>query len=243
MKFSKMARKNFVVFSLVVMLGLVGYINYRLNEESFLQTSSELEQYRMSMLEESGMLTDLLDPEIDLQTDDKDIDDDTEDPNNSVDISQGEMDDFPILDSRRTENIRELHEETSAQITQSITSKKNMKSSTYFIECRLERDKKRGEMISHLNDIINNQFIDEILRNQAVELKLDMVSNTEKESLIEKMILARGFDDVIVYLNDKSINVIVNNEILAEENVVKIVDIIKRETDISLDDITIMNKK
>lgn len=251
MKFSKVGRKNFVIFSLVMMLGLIGYINYNLNKQSLLQTSSELEQYRMTMLEESGVLTDLLDDEDvvmteelnpeEMDTEKNDIEEGTEDLSEAA---EGEpFDNSFIVDSRDYNEVVGLVQETNAQITENITNKEAMKSSIYFIESKLERDKKRSEMVSQLNDIINNQLTNEEIRNQALTVKMDMISSTEKEVLIENMITAKGFNDTIVYLSDNTINVVVNNDELTEEDVAKIVDVIRRETDISMDGITIMNKK
>lgn len=256
MKFSKVGRKNFVIFSLVMMLGLIGYINYNLNKQSLLQTSSELEQYRMTMLEESGVLTDLLDDDNIVMTEELDTENmDIEDPETekneaeegaeglSQDLASEEFDNGFIVDSRDYNEVVGLVQETNAQITENITSKETMNSSIYFIESKLERDKKRSEMVSQLNDIINNQLTSEEIRNQALAVKMDMISSTEKEVLIENMITAKGFNDTIVYLSDHTINVVVSSGGLTEGDVAKIVDVIRRETDIPMDGITIMNKK
>ncbi len=218
MRFSTVGRKNFVIFSLVIMLGLIGYINYNLNKQSLLQTSSELEEYRMTMLENDTKIIDF-----------------TNDENEDEHLS--------ILDSREGKQATEKVKATSAEIRENITNQQMLKSSAYFIESRLERDKKRSEMVSHLNDIIDNQFTNENVREEALGIKMDIISNTDKEGAIETMIAAKGFDDVIVYLNDNSINVIVDAQTLQEEDIAKIVDIIRRETNISLDGITIKNKK
>ncbi|SES70927.1 stage III sporulation protein AH [Natronincola peptidivorans] len=241
MKFSKIGRKNFVIFSLVVMLGLIGYINYNLNKQSLLQTSSELEQYRMTMLEESGVLLDLLDDENigdGEETQSIGTDDDTD--AGSAEIS---LEETGIVDSRGNNEVVEIVQETSAQITESITSKESMRSGIYFIESKLERDKKRSEMVSQLNDIINNHLTSDEMRNQAQNIKIDMIASTEKEVLLENMIVAKGFSDAIVYLTDNTINIVVNSENLTEKDVAKIVDVVMRETDIGMRGITIMNKK
>lgn len=57
------------------------------------------------------------------------------------------------------------------------------------------------------------------------------------------MIMAKGFDNAIVYLSDQSINVVVGRENLTERDVAQIVDIIKRETDVATDNIVIMGRK
>ncbi len=125
-------RKNIVIFSLVMMLGVIGYINYNLNRHSLLQTADNLGQYEMIMLEESNLVTNL-------------------------DIEE-EMDNAIIVDSINSNVVTEVAKTTSVEIKQVIADEKSMKSTTFFIESKLHRDKKRSEMISNLNEIINNQL-------------------------------------------------------------------------------------
>jgi len=42
------------------MLGVISYVNYNLNQQALLETSSELEKYELTMMEESGILDDIL---------------------------------------------------------------------------------------------------------------------------------------------------------------------------------------
>ncbi|KAB3527572.1 SpoIIIAH-like family protein [Alkaliphilus serpentinus] len=228
MKISGMYKKNFIIFSLVLMLGLIGYINYSLNKQSLLETSSDLEEYELMMLEEEAPVDIVV----------------NEEEEGLAEVANPEDDyDTIIVDSLEGDIINDVANETSSEITDILTNKEMMSSSSYFIEGRLERDKRRSEMMSYLNDIIDNQYTSEDLRNQAQGMKLVVLSNTEMEMLIENMIIAKGFNDVIVYLGDDSINVIVQSEGLNEIDVAKIVDIITRETDIPMDNITIMEKK
>ncbi|AKL95297.1 stage III sporulation protein AH [Clostridium aceticum] len=252
LKLSNVGRKNVVIFSLVIMLGLIGYINYSLNRQSLLQTSSELEQYRMTMLEESGMMLDLLEEdalaeEDELENQDQNPEEeameDVEEQKETEDVTKEELETAQVVDSRSYNEVVGLVEETNTEIAQTITNREAMQRNTYFIESRLERDKKRSEMISYLNDIINNQLTSEEIRGEAQNVKLDMISSTEKEVLIENMIVGKGFNDALVYLTDQSINVVVNADALTETDVAKIVDIIRRETTIGMQGITIMNKK
>ena len=238
MKLNRLRRKNFIIFSLVMMLALIGYINFSLNKQALLQTSSELEKYEMTMMKESGILTEILgEDEMVLS---EEIEEEAEELEETS-SRQGEMDNAIIVDSRDN-FVSDLVQETSTQITQIITNKEVMKSSTFFIETRLERDKKRSEMVSNLNEIINNNNSNQDIRNQAQSMKLNLITSTEKEMMIESMVMAKGFSDVVVYLSDQSINIVVQSEGLSSTDVAKIVDIVRRETQISMDNIIIMNK-
>lgn len=238
-EFSILRRKNFAIFSLVMMLGLIGYINYNLNKQSLLQTASELENYEMRMMEEHGMIEGILDDsEIQLgEEDQKDIE--LAEQGEKV---EGEMDNALIVDSR-SNSVIDVAQETSSIITEIITNQQHMKSNIYFIESKLERDKKRSEMIQQLDDIAKNQYSEEDLRNQAIAMKMQVLSNSEKELLIENMIMAKGFPDALVYLSEEGINIVVNSETLTKQEVAQIVDIVKRETNLTMDQIVIMNRK
>jgi len=240
MKFSVRTRKNFVIFSLVLMLGVISYVNYSLNQSALLGTSSELERYELALMEESGILNDLLDEEA-VFNEEGEVD---EVDSDGIDLAENEgISNAIIVDSTDTNEITDLAQATNAEIAETVTSEKLMKNNSYFIESRLERDKKRSAMVSNLDSIINNQNTSEAIRNQAVNMKLNTITSTEKEVFIENMVMAKGFTDVIVYLSDQSVNIVVSSENLTEKDVAKIVDIVRRETDISMDNIIIMNKK
>lgn len=252
MKFTAKARKNFAIVSLVLMLGLIGYVNYSLNQQALLETSSELEKYELTMMKESGELDNLLDEKAvfgedgieDVAEKDTVQDDSIQEAGGGIEVGEEDKsDDIVIVDSRNSNEATELAEASDSEIVETVTSKKLMKSSSYFIESKLERDKKRGEMVTSLNNIINDRNTNEETRAEALNIKLNTITNTEKETFVENMIVAKGFDDAIVYLSDQSINIVVNSEELTEKDVAQIVDIVKRETDIAMDDIIIMNRK
>lgn len=252
MKFTAKVRKNFAIVSLVLMLGLIGYVNYSLNQQALLETSSELEKYELTMMKESEELDNLFGEKAvfgedgieDVAEKDTVQDDSIQEAEDGIEVGEEDKsDDIVIVDSRSSNEATELAEASDSEIVETVTSKKLMKSSSYFIESKLERDKKRGEMVTSLNNIINDRNTNEETRAEALNIKLNTITNTEKETFVESMIVAKGFDDAIVYLSDQSINIVVNSEKLTEKDVAQIVDIVKRETDIAMDDIIIMNRK
>jgi stage III sporulation protein AH len=244
MKFTAKVRKNFAILSLVLMLGLIGYVNYSLNQQALLDTSSELERYELGMMEEDEMLDGLLDDTAIFEEDETEdvVGKDTA-QDDLAQEGEEEMSNAVIVDSKSSNQVTELAEASDAEIAKTVTSKKLMKSSAYFIESKLERDKKRSELITSLNNIIESQNISEEMRAEALGIKLNTITNTEKETFVENMIMAKGFDNAVVYLGDQSINIVVSSENLTEKDVAQIVDIVKRETDIEMDNIVIMSKK
>ncbi|MDI9475857.1 MAG: SpoIIIAH-like family protein [Natronincolaceae bacterium] len=242
MKLTAKVRKNFAILSLVLMLGLIGYVNYSLNQQALLDTSSELEKYELTLMEENDGLLDETAVFEENETEDV-VGKDTVRGDLAQEGEEEKMSNALIVDSKSSNQVTELAEASDAEIAKTVTSKKLMKSSAYFIESKLERDKKRSELITGLNNIIEGQNTGEEMRAEALGIKLNTITNTEKETFVENMIMAKGFDDAVVYLGDQSINIVVSSENLTEKDVAQIVDIVKRETDIEMDNIVIMSKK
>lgn len=101
-----------------MMLGVIGDINYNLNKHSLVQTADDLGQYEMMMLEESNLVINL--------------------------YIEEEMDNAIIVDSLDSNVVTEVAKTTSVEIKQVIADEKSMKSTTFFIESKLHRDKKRN---------------------------------------------------------------------------------------------------
>ena len=72
---------------------------------------------------------------------------------------------------------------------------------------------------------------------------INLVKLSEKEMIIENLIRAKGFNDVIVFIHDGYVNAIVDSEELSPGDAAQIQDIIFKETGVSLDKISIANTK
>lgn len=112
-------------------------------------------------------------------------------------------------------------------------------SKEFFIEYRLERDKNRSQHIALLDNIVANKDTDTETRGEAQSEMIHLVKLSEKEMVIENLIRAKGFDDIIVFIHDGYVNAIVDSEDLSAAHAAQIQDIIFKETGVSLDKISI----
>ena len=71
------------------------------------------------------------------------------------------------------------------------------------------------------------------------DTKEEMTQIAEKEAAAELLLQAKGFSDVIVSINGKDVDVVVNALSLSDAQRAQIEDIVKRKTDISADNIII----
>ena len=114
--------------------------------------------------------------------------------------------------------------------------------SSFFSEYRLEREKNRAKEYDMWQNIINSDKVEPTFKTLAQEEIVKIVALTEKEMIIENLILARGFDDALVFLTDDSATVVVAAKGLTPASVAKIQDIVMTKTKIPASNIKIMLK-
>ena len=110
------------------------------------------------------------------------------------------------------------------------TSIQSSAGTNYFADFRTSREQTRNREIEYLNAIINNENTDAETLKDAQEQMTEIVDCMEKEFTIESLLKAKGFTDAAVTFHYGSVNVIVDAATLTNEDVAKILDIVKRET-------------
>ena len=123
------------------------------------------------------------------------------------------------------------------------TSAANLAASSFFIQSRLDRNKNRSFYIETLNGIVADPNIDTSVKEMAQSEMIMRIKKSETESIIENLIRAKGFKDVLAIMGEDSVNIVVNSEKLTEAQVAQIKDIVSREADVKTDNIKIMEKQ
>lgn len=113
----------------------------------------------------------------------------------------------------------------------------------FFVEYRVERDRVRSERIDLLREVAKSGKSEDGARLKLHDALINITVEKQKELETENLIKAKGFTDAIVFLHDKSINVIVKTASLSKQEVLQIADIISRTTGIRPEDITISTKQ
>src|SRR5690606_37991974 len=128
------------------------------------------------------------------------------------------------------ENIEEMSKYTDDSIEETISSEDSLMSSNYYIEQRLSRDKLRANLIDRLNEIVNNDNTSDEMRNEAQKKIMDIGEVSQKELLIEGLVKAKGFDDVLVFLTEENARIVVSADELTEQDIAKILEVVITET-------------
>lgn len=111
---------------------------------------------------------------------------------------------------------------------------------TFFSTYRTDRTDTRNQEILYLDAIIASSSASSEAKTAAETKKQQLISLMEQELVLEGLIKAKGFDDVIVSTSTSALNVIVKSAELTSAEVAQIVDIIKNQTTYSLDNIKII---
>ena len=115
----------------------------------------------------------------------------------------------------------------------------NAKGNDIFYSIKLEREQTRAENKEIFNEIINNANATEDQKNDAINSIMEIADFAEKENAAETLLSAKGFDGAVVSMEKDSVDVVVNQTTLTEQEITQIEDIVKRKTGVSLDKIVI----
>ena len=145
------------------------------------------------------------------------------------------MDLMETLDAQQVMNATELTpDETSV----------DMGTSDNFAQIRLTRQKSRDSAVELLQETI--AFDQDESTASAAVMSLDsIVGEALSEAQVESLVIAKGYDDCVVYMNDEHINVAVAapENGLTESDVALISDLVTSQTDYGMEDIRIIEVK
>lgn len=101
----------------------------------------------------------------------------------------------------------------------------------YFQQYRAERMTTRNEELLQLDAIIASATSSGVEISEALSLKTSLTKITEKELLLENLIKAYGFEDVVVVigLDSQNVNVIAKTQELTTDDAVKIYTVVQEE--------------
>lgn len=124
----------------------------------------------------------------------------------------------------------------------SLEDTATISSANYFSQYRTERLNTRNEELLQLDEIISVSKTDSTEYSDALAMKIELTEMTEKEMLLENLIKAYGFDDVVVVigLDSDNVNVIAKSENLTTDDAITIYTIIQEEGIASPDNVKII---
>lgn len=164
------------------------------------------------------------------------IDDKTKEVNAGIEGSNNEIVD--IYSNDVDPDDLSLMEPGTAVMTSSGVS-----GSAVISEVKINREQIRAANKETLYQIIDNEALDAVSKQAAVNEMIQMTEISEKEMAAELLLSARGYGDCIVTIVDGNVDVVVNTTELTDVQRAQIEDIVKRKTEVPADGIviTLMN--
>lgn len=139
-----------------------------------------------------------------------------------------------------SENI--VNVATSSEASNSVTSSSTTSTSEYFKELKLDRDNMYSEKLEAYQKIVDSTSISSEQKAIAIQ---EIEKITEVQNLIEiseELIKLKGFEDVVIYVNENAVTVIVRSADLTSSQVAQIQSIVTRQLNVEATNISISNK-
>lgn len=104
---------------------------------------------------------------------------------------------------------------------------------TYFTTSKLERENMYSQMLETYQQIYNNTETSSDQKTSALN-EIANINKTKNAIMIaENLISAKGFKNVVIFVNDNSVSVIVGEKELQTEQIAQIQNIVSRELSVN----------
>lgn len=137
-----------------------------------------------------------------------------------------------------------LDDETKTDVTKTDVTKTSVEvqDDTYFTTSKLERENMYSQMLESYQQIYNNSETSADQKTSALAeiAKINKIKNAIM--IAENLISAKGFEKVVLFVNDNSVSVIVGESELAPEQIAQIQNIVSRELNVDAGIIHISTK-
>ena len=219
-------KNQIVVFVIGIMIITAGYFSYTNNSNNnILETGAIMDSEEMASIGDAKLVSANI-------VEENTINSNSENVINTNTISK---------DTNSIENVNTLPDTNEILNQTEVTGAINV--DEYFTNSRLERNTMYSQRIENYQDILNNTNISEAQKKTAQE-EITKLNNEQNAIMIaENLIKTKGIEDLVIFLNEDSVNVIVKGKELEKEEIAQIQNIITRELKADIGNIHIMNKE
>lgn len=227
---NKSMKNQIVVYSIVLMLVVAGYLNYIENDNS-VEISANTQN--TTNIGDATLVSNNETPE-------------TRDTETKIENKNDAENDDETDGNDENDNGEELKvEDSDSKVATNATS--NAKSTIdeddeYFANSKLEREKMYSQMLESYQKILENTTISEEQKSIASN-EITKINNTRNAIMIcENLIAIKGFEEAVILANGESVNVVIKAKELTTEEIAQIQNIITREIGTTIENIHIMKK-
>lgn len=152
---------------------------------------------------------------------------------NSADYSVAALDEENDAESENNETQHMMGEATQV----SADAKQQ---TDYFAQAKLNRENARSKKIELLNQVIASENSDEKTKTDAQSDLIKTANESDAEAVCENLIIAKGFESAVVFINGDEATVTVKSENFSDGDALKIQEIIASNSEIQTKNIKIV---
>lgn len=212
----KVIKKNqIVLFAIALVMITVGYLNYNVGQYKVAETSGN-------------------EVNLDNNTDNEIVNQ----VNDSYNVAT--LGDAQLVSAN---NVVETSGQNEIKKNENIKQdEESMQKEKYFKESKLERENMYSEMLENYQIALANPNISEEQKNFSQSEIAKISSQKNSIMIAENLIKNKGFENVIIFVNNDSVSVVIGKEKLNEAEIAQIQSIIQRELNVNIENIHISNK-
>lgn len=145
-------------------------------------------------------------------------------------------------DTAEEQNVSVDNETPTSSTVDNAGDKKEESEDFYFTTSKLDRSTMYSETLETYQEMYNNPNATAEAKKEALN-KINSINNTKNAIMIsENLIMAKGFEDAVIFVNEGSVSVIIRAKELKGEQVAQIQNIVSRELSVGAETIHISNK-
>lgn len=132
------------------------------------------------------------------------------------------------LFSGNTEPVVSIQKESAAPAAEEAQSA--AQTGNFFKDFRAQRETARADEIALLDSIVQRENAPEDSVKKADERRIELTRFTEQERAIEKLLVAKGFEDAAAFVQEGTATIVVKKEKLTDEEIARILEMAMRQT-------------
>ena len=212
----KMLKKNqIIIFVIALMLVSAGYLNYTsLHADNTIAASVQTNQ----ILEMAGI------------------------GDAQLVSSNHVVEENTIQEEQQTQVNEVANIQTNTITANSNQTEQKTEETEYFTASKLSRDTMYSQMLESYQKILENAEIPETQKTIA-QNEIKNINTTRNAIMIsENLIQNKGFENVLIFMNSDSANIIVEADELTTEQIAQIQNIVTRELNVKIENVHISQK-
>jgi stage III sporulation protein AH len=113
----------------------------------------------------------------------------------------------------------------------------------YFVTAKSDKEAARSKAAEILKQTAENESFDADIRKKAQEQMLVSAQNVEKENTIESIAIAKGYNEISVYIDGENVDIIARKDGFSDSDVMILKDIAAEQLKISSKNIKVVEIK